>query len=379
MINKEEYIAVFSQVTASADTHREVENMVNTQKKQPRVGLRRAIVLAAAVVMLMALTVTAFAAEDIANWFRSYFEGRMDGQLSEKQVTLLEETEQPLGQSITHDGWTIDLVSAIHDDAVGYVLLRITVPEEMDTSTNYIFGNFSREGQELDKGFRFITASPGVSVGGWGFRWEPDDDGNDRTRNMLVHLSPNAETSAIDPFGPEAEYYINIEDIVVDNLGEKEGRDEILAEGLWEFTISFADPESSGEAVEMLTKSIPTQSVITYLADDELKEQEGKVLLYSVELRHLSVTFRYADCDGHPEFYTFIKVTNSDGTGLAPVENERIYPAVVLKDGTEIPLMWYGWGSDTSVTMEAKSPIVFEEVSHLRLADGTIIPMPEAE
>jgi len=196
---------------------------------------------------------------------------------------------------------------------------------------------------------------------------------------MLVHLSPHAEASAIDPFGPEAEYYINIEDIVVDNLGEKEGRDEILAEGLWEFTVSFADPESGGEAVEMLTKSIPTQSVITYLADDELKEQEGKVLLYSVELRHLSVTFRYADCDGYPEFYTFIKITNSDGSGLVPVENERIYPAVVLKDGTEIPLMWYGWGSDTSVTMEAKSPIVFEEVSHLRLADGTIIPMPETE
>lgn len=379
MINKEEYIAVFSQVTASADTHREVENMVNTQKRQPRAGLRRAIVLAAAVVMLMALTVTAFAAEDIANWFRSYFEGRMDGQLSEKQVTLLEENEQPLGQSITHDGWTIDLVSAIHDDAAGYLLFRVIMPDNVDSATGFSFGNFSHDAYDTGIPPEAVTASHGISFGSWGFQWVEDDDGNDRTRNFLIHLAPSAELSAVAPFGPEAEYYINIEDIVVDNLGEKEGRDEILAEGLWEFTVSFADPESGGEAVEMLSKAILTQSNIFYMLDGDMKEREGKVLLYSVELRHLSVTFRYAGCDGHPEFYTFIKITNSDGSGLVPVENERIYPAVVLKDGTEIPLMWYGWGSDTSVTMEAKSPIVFEEVSHLRLADGTIIPMPETE
>ena len=131
--------------------------------------------------------------------------------------------------------------------------------------------------------------------------------------------------------------------------------------------------------IQKLSKPILTQSNIIYLLEDDMKEREGKVLLYSVELRHLSVTFRYGDCDGYPEFYTAVQITSSDGTGYVPMENERIYPAVLLKDGTEIPLMWYGWGSETSVTTEAKSPIVFEEVSHIRMADGTIIPMPEME
>lgn len=375
MINKEEYIAVFSQVTASADTHREVENMINRKKEVHRPVLRRALVTVAAAVMLMAMTVTAFAAEDIANWFRSYFEGRMDGQLSEKQVTLLEENEQPLGQSITHDGWTIELVSAIHDDAAGYLLFRVIMPEEVDSTTGFSFGSFSHDAFDTGIPPEAVTASYGISFGSWGFQWVEDGDGNERTRNFLIHLAPSAELSSVAPFGPEAEYYVHLHNIIRD---PQEKEVEILAEGDWDFTVSFADPESGGEAVEMLSKAILTQSNIFYMLDGDMKEREGKVLLYSVELRHLSVTFRYADCDGHPEFYMGIMITNSDGSGFIPVEN-RIYPAVVLKDGTEIPLMWYGWGSDTSVTMEAKSPIVFEEVSHIRMADGTIIPMLETE
>lgn len=376
MINKEEYIAVFSQVTASADTHREVENMINRKKEVHRPVLRRALVTVAAAVMLMAMTVTAFAAEDIANWFRSYFESRTEGKLSEAQITLLEENEQSLGQSITHDGWTIELVSAIHDDAAGYLLFRVVMPEEVDSKTGFSFGSFSHDAFDTGIPPEAVTASYGISFGSWGFQWVEDGDGNERTRNFLIHLAPSAELSAVAPFGPEAEYYVHLHNIIRD---PQEKEVEILAEGDWEFTVSFATPETGDEAVEMLSKPILTQSNIIYLLDGDMKDREGLVLLYSVELRSLSVTFRYGDCDGYPEFYTGIKITNSDGTGFVPVENERIYPAVVLKDGTEIPLMWYGWGSETSVTMEAKSPIVFEEVSHIRMADGTIIPMPETE
>ena len=374
MINKEEYIAVFSQVTASADTHREVENMVNTQKKQPKAGFRRAFVLAAAVVMLMALTVTVFAAEDIANWFRAYFEGRMDGQLSEAQITLLEENEQPLGQSITHDGWTIELLSALHDDAAGYLLFQVTMPDDSDPAVRYTFGSFSRETLETGIPPEAVTACHGISFGSWGFQWVEDGDGNERTRNFLIHLAPSAELSAVAPFGPEAEYYVHLHNIVRD--GEMK---DILAEGEWEFTVSFADHNNGGEVVEMLSKPILTRSIITYLVEEEFKERESMVLLYSVEMRPLSVTFHYGACEGYPEFYTGIMITNNDGTGAVPIENQLMYPAVVLKDGTEIPLIWYGWGSSTSATMTAKSPIVFEEVSHIRMADGTIIPMPETE
>lgn len=380
MFNQEEYIAVFSQVTASAETHREVENMVNTQTGQRRTGFRRAIVVAAAVMLLMAVTVTAFAAEDIAGWFRSYFENRTDGQLSEKQAALLEENEQPLGQSITHDGWTIELLSAIHDDAAAYILLRITVPEEVDGSTNYLFGNFSRGGEEMGKDFNFISASPGISIGGWGFKWEDDGDENDRTRNMLIHLSPNAELSAVDPFGPEAEYYINIENIVLDNMAEEEAQDEQLAEGVWEFTVSFAESGNSGcEEVELLKAPVRIQSDIWFPSIEDIEEKTGYVYLHSVVMRHLSVTFHYGEHDGYPELSMGWKVTKSDGTGLEPTNMERLLPCVVLKDETEIPLLSCGWGSGTSVMMEAESPIVFEEVSHIRMADGTIIPMPEAE
>lgn len=374
MINKEEYIAVFSQVTASADTHREVENMVNTQKRQPRAGLRRAIVLAAAVVMLMALTVTAFAAEDIANWFRSYFEGRMDGQLSEAQITLLEENEQPLGQSITHDGWTIELVSAIHDDAAGYVVFRITVPEEVDGSSNWVFGNFSLYGQENQRDDRFLTASSGVFLSGWGTSWEYYE-GNDNVRDFVVRLTANREWSEIDPFGPDAKYYFNIENIARDRKDENgQVVSEILAEGTWEFTICFGDAEKSGcETVELLREPVTTKAIILRSAMDGPEEIEAEVALTSVMMRHLSVTFYHEGCEGAPDF-TMGWFENPESKKM-----EEAMPAVVMKDGTEIMLLCNGASDLGSTTVEAESPIVFEEVSHIRMADGTVIPMPEME
>ena len=41
--------------------------------------------------------------------------------------------------------------------------------------------------------------------------------------------------------------------------------------------------------------------------------------------------------------------------------------------------MPYGSYSAGWVILEAEAPIVFEEVSHIRMADGTIIQMPETE
>jgi len=75
----------------------------------------------------------------------------------------------------------------------------------------------------------------------------------------------------------------------------------------------------------------------------------------------------------------YVKVTDSNGTGFVPMELANFTPCVVLKDGTEIPLLYYGFGSGECLILEAKTPIVFEEVSHIRMADGTIIPMPETE
>lgn len=374
MFDEKEYIEVFSKVTASPQIRQEVMNMGNRRNARHSGLGRRIAVLAAAVMLLTAMTVTAFAAEDIALWFRSYFEKRNEAPLSEKQVEILEENEQRIGQSITHDGWTIELLSAVHDEATGYVVFRITMPEAVDDSTNWVPGNFSMYGQESQQDFRFLTASPGVFLSGWGTGWDQYEE-NDHVRNLVVRLTANRERSTVDPFGEEAEYYFKIDNIARDIKGENgEYTAEILAEGLWEFTVSFADPEKSGsEQVELLREPVATQAKILRGAGDDSEDIQGEVMLHSVVMRHLSVTFCYADCDGAPDFT--LGWLDDPGSG----EMEKAMPAVVMKDGTEIMLLCIRASDLGSITMDAESPIVFEEVSHIRMADGTVIPMPEAE
>lgn len=411
MFDEKEYVQVFSQVTASRETRQEVMNMGNRRTtKHTRLG-RRIAVLATAVLLLTAMTVTAFASEEIAGWFRSFFSGRSSEGLSDRQLAYLAENEAPLSQGITHDGWTIELLSAIEDEVSGYMLFRVTAPEgyplepeKDDREGNVIFGNFSRKYFQTARP-DLLKASDGVFLGSWGFQWAEDGDGKANTRNFVLHLAPSKAASSVDPFGPEAKYSIYISDIVRETMDEKyykqlmltkdNGQDgvrfteeelnkiyrqELLAESTWEFTVTFQNSgNTSNESVELLSEPIGMACMFMDFPSGELEERMGRVQIYSIEMRHLSVTFRYGACTGYPELATAVKITNSDGSGYVPGEGERTFPCVVQKDGREIRLLSYGFGSSESVILEAEAPIIFEEVSHIRMSDGTIIPMPETE
>ena len=225
------------------------------------------------------MTVTAFASEEIAGWFRSFFSGRSSEGLSDRQLAYLAENEAPLSHGITHDGWTIELLSAIEDEVSGYMLFRVTAPEDYplepekdDRDGNVIFGNFSRMHFQTARP-DLLKASDGVFLGSWGFQWAEDGDGKANTRNFVLHLAPSKAASSVDPFGPEAKYSIYISDIVRETMDEKyykqlmltkdSGQDgvrfteeelnriysqELLAEGTWEFTVTF---QNSGNGLHV--------------------------------------------------------------------------------------------------------------------------------
>ena len=166
----------------------------------------------------------------------------------------------------------MELLSALHDDVTGYLIFRVTAPEdiilepETDTSGgNIIFGNFSRQNFYKNRP-ELLKASEGITLGSWGFQWTQDGDGKDNTRNFVIHLAPGDPASRKDPFGSEAESSVHMENIVRETVDEQlrkqlqlekdeEKRysgftdeeleriftEEILAEGVWDFTVSFRD------------------------------------------------------------------------------------------------------------------------------------------
>lgn len=402
MFDKQGYVDMFSQITASEGTYREVMNMTN-KRKQAFPARRRIAVLVAAVLVLTAMTVTAFASEEIAGWFRSYF-GRNEHKLSGEQIAYLEENEQVIGQAQSIDGWTVELRSVIHDERMGYIILGVTGPEdavinpELDENDNRIgdfnFGNFTT--RAFEKGAPdLVTPSKGIAFGSWGVSWSEDGDGLANTKNFVITLNPDHERSSVDPFGADASYTIHLEDIVWEyqNMlyyeelmaGEYAGSvnvmltdaqtkelycEEILADGSWEFKVQFAnDQMHSGEYVELLTQPVSTKATIFYRDGKEITDYDSldsQVQLTSVQMRHLTVSFGCSQAIG------IFGLSHNDGDDI-------INPCVVLQDGTEIRLLPYGAYSAGWVILEAEEPIVFEEVSHIRMADGTIIPMPETE
>lgn len=403
MFDKQEYIEMFSRITASEETYQEVMNMKN-RKKQAFPAKRRIAVLIAAVLLLTAMTVTAFASEDIAGWFRTYFAGRNEEKLSEEQISYLEEYERIIGQSQTIDGWTVELRSVIHDERMGYIILGVTGPAdaviqpELDDNENRVgdfnFGNFTTSAFEKDAP-ELVTPSRGIVFGSWGGQWAEDGDGLANTKNFVITLNPDLDRSSVDPFGEDASYTIHVENIVWEYMNllyyqelmteEYMGSvnvmltdaqtkelycEEVLAEGSWEFTVSFADGESqSGEYVELITEPVSTNATVYYRDGKEITDYDSldtQIQLTSVQLRHLTVSFRCSEAVG------IFGLGKNDG-------KDTLYPCVVLRSGTEIRLMPYGSYSAGWVILEAEAPIVFEEVAHIRMADGTIIPMPETE
>lgn len=399
MFNEKAYREVFSQVTASEDTIRRVMNMTKERKQKRHARSLARIALVAAVVALMAVTVSA--AETIQSWFVSFFAGKGGSGLSQGQVEYIEENAMPIADSQTQDGWTVELRSAISDGTTAYVIFHITGPEDMDLTEwtdaegnvtgQILFGNSGMPGY-MTGAADFFTFPAEVKYGSWNQTWLEDSDGLYNTQDLLVRLNPSMKRSTIDPFGREAVYHFRFENIVwsyKDMAYEEELRNgkyagqngvryteeemqrlyrwDVLAEGVWEFEICFAQPEDSGETVELLSSPVTTTASIWRWGGEEIAGYatvEETITLTSVKLGHLSLTFTYADCGGMADFDLW--------------EGEQVkYPQVVLKDGTMLVLLSHGNSGNGTVTLETQQPIVFEEVDYILMADGTRIEMPE--
>lgn len=396
---EKEYREVFSQVKASQDLTRRVMNMKmkKSQKLLSR-GLAR-VALVAALLALMAISVSA--SETVQNWFVNFFTNRNGGELSQGQVEYIEENTQSVANKKTHNGWTIEMLSAIQDGRRAYAAFRLQAPAEIDldkyvdeyrdTWGQYTFWNLGAEARDMGAQ-DVVSWSENVNVETWSITWLKDQDDLKNTKTLLIQLNPYMNYSEADPFGPDAVYTFRFENIVweyedkeyVEELksGKYAGEADVsytpeearrmykydlLAEGVWEFTLCFGDREDdNGEYVELLTKPIEVKTNVFRSFGPEIEDYavvEDHVTLTSIRMWHLTVQFCYESIDGTPELNLY--------------EGEDVlWPVIVMKDGTELELRPDN-SDGTQKTMVTDMPIIFEDVSYIRMPDGTVIPMPE--
>lgn len=313
-------------------------------------------------------------------WFSGFFREVSGGDLSQEQMAYLQNAEQVIGQAQTHDGWTIQLRSVLNDGTTAYIILGVTGPEgtslepRMDGTTQLdFFGPGNSNMAEL------LTCTKGVEWDRLHMDWVEDGDGLENTKHYVIQITPE-KGGRVDPFGPKAVYHIKIENLIhkaTDTDYQQhlmdtkyKGQDAImftheetlrmhptkyLAKGVWEFDLSFS---WNAPQKEVLTAPITTQAWFYRDGENENDLWELRdVTLTSVILHPLSVTFSF-EPDDYPDF---------------TLGQNKVW--VVMKDGSQVGLLYYGFKGRASVDLLAEAPLIFDQVDHILLADGTKIPV----
>lgn len=328
------------------------------QKANPHRTGRRVTVLIAAVVALMAMTITAFASEAVTGWFRQYFGAKTEETLTPGQVAYIEENEQVIAETQEQNGWTVELKSVLSNGDLTYVTLGLRAPEDVSLADKKIY--FGKGIEVWDD-----QNNPPFS---YSFQSQDDLDGLANTVNLVMTLGCG-------DWNVGTEWNIQIDGLyteVYDEAYEQElmqtkyaGQADVmftseetkkiyqhpqLTDGKWSFTVDLTEADT--EAVELIGQPI-TVFADVWDSGDPKDVTDGEqvykeVTITSFVLNSLSAAIECNEAKAHfGEMY------------------------VIMKDGSRILMQ------ETYGVIKAETPIVLSEVDHILMADGTEIPMPE--
>ena len=345
MFSKKDYQAACSKVTASGDTCLKVLNLVNSENVRRNSG-RRLVVFLAAVITLMAVTITAFASMDIAAWFRDYFSDEIGKALTDSQLSYIDENTLGIAQSQTHDGYTVTVEEVFADKYTALFKLKIQCPEGVQFCD-------SPWGTTV-AGIGLIRNSNGEDLGGGMLRKLDDEDPSDNVGYILFTFEVQSTIPDAFTLQDETSYTLQINNLQNIYLEDGEITNEIVAQGPWEFDLDFSG--IAMEEVELI--SDPVDCVVT--EDYWYVPKDVPIQIVSFRLRALSVDITF--------------------TFNCPEEDQYIHDmlpcTVVMKDGSTVELE-EGGNQRYAVEMRCPVPIVLDEVDHVILPDGTKLPMPE--
>ena len=292
------------------------------------------IILLAA--LIATLTLSAFAAEEISNWFMEYFSRYTE--LTENQISFIEENTTDISQSQTCNGYTIEVDSAFSDGSQSIVKMKMIAPENVTLlATNFFPGN---DWVLVPTGEEHLTGWSG----GWGAYV---DDSTPNVAELTFYIR--------EPIGERTHWTLRIENIYgtyEENIGQDNYRQwtEILAEGVWEFPIVFSN--DGFQEIELIKDPIPGQVNIGLN-----KDSYHDVMITSFKLRAMSAEISY-------EY-----VVPVHGAG----DFDPIY--VVMKDGSEIMLLPKS-GSPAHSKYHFAVPIILKDADYVLLPNGTKLPIP---
>lgn len=310
-------------------------NKINSSKSTRRQPILRALIVAAIVV---AMSISAFAAENGAAWFREFWRSYGKTELSDEQIALIEKTSTFVGLSQTVDEYTIHVDSVMNDERKVYVKLELYAPEDVVLP----YGE--------DRFFEEISLynSAGAEIScGWAYEEVIDADKTNNHVEMLlcIQIEEDADIDFLFSDGATLE---------LDTLYKEYGRyfsrrTEVLADGMWSFVLKFTTGEDDLWVHELINE--PVFCVMEKNATGE----QTTISFTSICLRTLTIDAVYDYPDGADLAaldWLGTKIVKKDGSSI------DIFPSSgeVCPDGDKIT----GY-----VTFTVDAPIVLSEVAYL--------------
>lgn len=302
-------------------------------------SLRRPLLIAAVIAALLLLVGCGYVVLSETQWLQSFFSHQKGQPLSQGQSAYIEENTQVIGQSVTVNGYSVTVESAIAEERVACIRLRL----EGSGITDIYSGSFQPRpladgsGYEplfFEKGHTSAEESP-YGLGRWIF--SPDRNGI----SILIQLDQSADPNA-PSFEAGVPYVLHLTDLYVNGFGQSE---RILTEGVWDFEIVF--DHLSTDSAELINSPI----TVTH--------ENISLRVTSLSLRTMGIDVRF-----DPGAYDYL--------GRNCFEDSW----VVLKDGTRVSAYPQFYNPSGSAGLSLDCPIDLAEVDYVELRDGTQLPMP---
>ena len=290
------------------------------------------------------------------DWFKEYFHNEADPTLTTRQQEYIDENAVGIGQSVTCNGITVTVQSAITDGHAAYILMDIKAPAGMDLD--------ALNGHGLGFHHTFKGLNPGrQSLGTLSAGFSPIDDGDGQhnTISMLLHIDVAPPPDSEFTFADGATRVLRLEDFGA-YLDEYPFSRYTLAEGEWVFSFVCSEPDGNEvDSIQVLNTPITVKG--TRLAGEKFE-----MILTSIQLRSLS-----ANCH-----YTFAEGVRAESSDFGSFQ-------IVMKDGTVVMAhprgagIYGAYGSGVYTNGHCNylfdAPVVFDQIDYLLLEGGTRIPV----
>lgn len=304
-------------------------------------GAYRPVLIAAVVAVLLLLASCGYAVLSGTAWFQAYFARQQEQPLTQGQMELIANSTKEIGGSVTVNGYTVTLESAIAEPKTAYIKLRITGEKpfsgkSVSLQPRKVPGEDRLESAFFPKGASPTDASPfGTST--WVF-----DDPVGKEVSVLIRINQRTSPDAVS-FEAGVPYILHLTDLTQWD----DGGGTILAEGPWDFEIVF-DHLNDGQ-LELISQPVTVSA------------NGASLTLTSFKLGTMGAEAAFQPVDP----------ADMRTMGVLALSQ------VVLKDGSTVALRPTSFDPEGHGSLGLVSPVDLKDVSYVELRDGTQLLAPQ--